>query len=50
MDYKIFNFKEYCKNRCQNEKNYKKFEKMNIFFEKIYEEKNQEMVFRILRS
>ena len=50
---KIFNFSEYCKNRCQNKKINckKKCENLLIdFFEKIYEENNQEIIFRILRS
>ena len=53
MDYKVFNFKEYCKNICKNgKKNCKeKCETLLIdFFEKIDEEKNQEIIFRILRS
>ena len=52
MDYKILNFREYCKNRCQNEKNIckKKCENLLIdFFEKIEQGKNQEIIFRILR-
>ena len=52
MDYKIF-IREYCKNRCPNEKKSckKKCENLLIdFFEKIDEEKNQEIIFRILRS
>ncbi len=53
MDYKIFNFKEYCKNRCKNEKKSckKKCENLLIdFFSNIDEENNQEVIFRILRS
>jgi len=58
MDSKIFNFREYCKNRCKNEKKIvkknceKNCENLLIdFFEKIADkEKNQEIIFRILRS
>ena len=54
MEYRTLNFKEYCKNRCQNEKKEnckKKCENLLIdFFEKIDEKKNQEIIFRILRS
>lgn len=57
MDYKVFNFKEYCKNICKNgkkkckEKCKEKCETLLIdFFSKIDEEKNQEIIFRILRS
>lgn len=52
MNYKNFNFREYCKNRCQNEKKcLKECEKLLIdFFEKIDDEKDQGIIFRILRS
>jgi hypothetical protein len=52
MNYKIFDFREYCKNRCQNEKKcVKECEKLLIdFFKNIDEKHNQELIFRILRS
>ena len=53
MDYKILNFKEYCKNRCKNGKKNceKNCENLLIdFFQNIDKKKNREIIFRILRS